>query len=203
VRADVGDEQSVRAMVSECIEVFGSVDILVNNATPVGGPARLEKLGRDQLDAQLAVNYLGSLWAMQAVFPHMKAQRRGRIISMASLNGVNAHRYTTPYNGSKEALRALTRTAAVEWGRYGITCNILCPFASTPPWEMFQKLDPEGARRIVEGNPLRRVGDPEADIGPPAVFLASDEAGYVTGNTIHADAGGHINGVAWEIELPE
>ena len=107
------------------------------------------------------------------------------------------------YNASKEAVRALTRTAAVEWGRYGITCNVICPFAVTPPWEFFVQFDPDGARRIVEGNPLQYVGDPEEDIGPVAVFLASDESHYVTGNTIHADGGGHINGVPWKLELPE
>ena len=140
---------------------------------------------------------------MQAVFPHMKAARWGRMITMCSLNGINAHQYTAMYNGSKEAARALTRTAAVEWGPHGITCNVLCPFAATPPWQGFERLDPDGARRILEGNPMRRIGDSEADIGPVAVFLASDESRYVTGNTIHADGGGHINGVPWKLELPE
>ena len=80
---------------------------------------------------------------------------------------------------------------------------MLCPFAASPPWEGFERFDPEGARRIVEGNPIQRVGNAEADIGPVAIFLASDESRYVTGNTIHADGGGHINGVAWKFELPE
>jgi NAD(P)-dependent dehydrogenase (short-subunit alcohol dehydrogenase family) len=107
------------------------------------------------------------------------------------------------YNGSKEGVRALTRTAAVEWGRYGITANVLCPFAATPSWEGFKRFDPEGARNIEVGNPIPHVGDCESEIGPVAVFLASDDSSYVTGNTIHVDGGGHINGVAWKFELPE
>ena len=72
-----------------------------------------------------------------------------------------------------------------------------------PPWEVFLKFDPEGAEKVVQAMPMRRMGDSEADIGPVAVFLASDESRYVTGNTIHADGGGHVNGVPWSFELPE
>ncbi len=203
LETDVSREESVRETVATSGRESKRVDILVNNATPLGGTARLEHMTQEAMEKHLRVNYLGAFWAMQAVFPHMKAAHWGRIVTMCSLNGINAHQYTAMYNGSKEAARALTRTAAVEWGRHGITCNVLCPFAETPPWQGFQRFDPEGARRMVEGNPLRRIGDSETDIGPVVVFLASDESRYVTGNTIHADGGGHINGVAWKMELPE
>jgi NAD(P)-dependent dehydrogenase (short-subunit alcohol dehydrogenase family) len=203
VETDVSQRESVRAMVDETVAHFGTVDVLVNNATPAGGGARIEHMSDEAMRRHIDVDYLASFWAMQAVFPHMKAAGRGRIITMCSLNGINAHQYTAMYNGAKEAARALTRTAAVEWGRYGITANVICPFATSPAWEGFERFDPAGARQIVAANPLRYVGDPEADVGPVAVFLASDESRYVTGNTIHADGGGHIGGVAWKLELPE
>jgi NAD(P)-dependent dehydrogenase (short-subunit alcohol dehydrogenase family) len=203
VETDVADEASVHSLVQQSVEHFGRVDILVNNATPGGGTARLERMKNEAMSAHLAVNYFGVFWAMQLVFPHMKAVGWGRIITMCSLNGINAHQYTTMYNGSKEALRALTRTAAVEWGAYGITCNVICPAAATPPWETFVHYDPAGAQKVVDAMPMRRMGDAEADIGPVAVFLASDESRYITGNTLHADGGGHINGVPWSFELPE
>jgi len=203
VKTDVADEDSVRAMVDSTVAAFGRVDVLVNNATPTSGMARLERTSNEAMETFLAVNHYGVLWGMQAVFPHMKARSSGRIITMCSLNGINAHRYSSPYNSSKEAARALTRTAAVEWGRYGITCNILCPWAATPAWEGFKRWDPEGSAEIVEATPMRRVGDSELDVGPVAVFLASEDSGYVTGNTIHVDGGGHINGVPWKFELPE
>lgn len=203
VQTDVSNQESVYSMVSACSREFGRADILVNNATPTGGTARLEHMTTEAIDEHLRVNYIGAFWAMQAVFPIMKAAGWGRLITMCSLNGINAHRYTTMYNASKEAAHALARTAAVEWGRYGITSNVLCPFAATPPWEVFEKYDPDSARSIVEGNPIQRIGDSETDIGPVAVFLASEASRYVTGNTIHADGGGHINGVSWKMELPE
>ncbi|MBW2232783.1 MAG: SDR family oxidoreductase [Deltaproteobacteria bacterium] len=203
VQTDVSEQASVRALVDTTVRDFGRVDVLVNNATPSGGTARLEKMDQQAMQDHVGVNYYAVFWAMQAVFPHMKQNGWGRIITMCSLNGINAHQYTAMYNGSKEAARALTRTAAVEWGRYGITANVICPFAATPAWDGFVEFDPEGARSIVEGNPIRYAGDSEKDIGPLAVFLACDESRYVTGNTIHADGGGHIGGVAWKLQLPE
>jgi NAD(P)-dependent dehydrogenase (short-subunit alcohol dehydrogenase family) len=203
LQTDVSREASARAMVETTVAELGGVDVLVNNATPTGGMARLEKMAQSAVEEHIRVNYYGAFWAMQAAFPYLKASGSGRIVNICSLNGVNAHRYTAMYNGSKEALRALTRTAAAEWGRHGITCNVLCPAAVTPPWEAFSRFDPEGAARILDANPMGRMGDAEADIGPLAVFLASEEARYVTGNTIHADGGGHINGVPWSFEPPE
>jgi NAD(P)-dependent dehydrogenase (short-subunit alcohol dehydrogenase family) len=203
VKTDVSQKDSVIAMVARAVESYGRVDILVNNATPTAGSARLEAMTDDAMRDHMDVNYFAAFWAMQSVFPHMKANAWGRIISMCSLNGINAHRYSAMYNGSKEGLRALTRTAAVEWGCHGITANVLCPFAATPAWEGFKKFDPEGARGIELGNPIPHAGDSEFEIGPVAVFLAGEESRYVTGNTIHADGGGHINGVAWKPELPD
>jgi len=202
VQTDVSMEPSVRALVERVAVEFGRIDVLVNNATPAGGGARLERMQTSALEEHVRVNYYGAFWAMQAVFPYMKERGWGRIISMASLNGINAHQHTAMYNAAKEALRALTRTAAVEWARHGITCNVLCPAAVTPPWQAFERFDPAGARALVDLIPMKRMGDSEADIGPVAVFLASDESRYMTGNTIHVDGGGHINGVPWKFELP-
>lgn len=203
IKTDVSQKESVLAMVEQTVSAFGRADILVNNATPTGGTSRLEHMSDEAMRDHMDVNYFASFWGMQACFPHMKANGWGRIITMCSLNGINAHRYSAMYNGSKEGVRALTRTAAVEWGRYGITANVLCPFAETPSWEGFKHFDPEAARSIERGNPIPHIGDCETDIGPVAVFLASEDSRYVTGNTIHVDGGGHINGVAWKMELPE
>jgi NAD(P)-dependent dehydrogenase (short-subunit alcohol dehydrogenase family) len=203
VQTDVSSKDSVATLVEETLRVHGQIDVLVNNATPAGGTSRLELMSDEVMHDYMDVNYYAVFWAMQAVFPHMKARGWGRIITMCSLNGINAHQNTAMYNGSKEAARALTRTAAVEWGRHGITANVLCPFAATPSWDGFTTFDPDGAKSIIQGNPIRRVGDSEQDIGPVAVFLACEDSRFVTGNTIHVDGGGHINGVAWKFELPE
>ena len=205
LETDVADRAQLEARLEEVAQDIGDIGILVNNATPSGDsqPVRLEYTGSDRIEHLSTVNYLAPLWAMQKLLPSMKANGWGRIISMCSLNGVNAHRYTVGYNGAKEALRALTRTAAAEWGGYGITCNIICPAAVTEPWERYVEMAPEEAQKILDMNPMGRLGDSEHDIGPLAVFLASDAARYITGNTIHADGGGHINGVPWFFDLPE
>jgi len=203
VPTDVGKKGDVIRVVDATVQRFGRVDILVNNAWGGGQVCRLEHKTTELMEHALDVGFLGAFWAMQAVFPHMKANAWGRIISMCSLNGVNAHMYTAEYNTAKEALRALTRTAAREWARHNITANVICPAAETAPFRAFRAMAPEMIAEILEQNPMGRMGDPEKDIAPLAAFLASDESRYVTGNTIHADGGGHINGVAWVPELPD
>jgi NAD(P)-dependent dehydrogenase (short-subunit alcohol dehydrogenase family) len=203
VRTDVGVKADVLALVERTAAELGAVDVLVNNAWGGGSVERLERKSDAVMEHAFRVGWMGAFWAMQAAFPHMRRAGWGRIVNLCSLNGVNAHMYTAEYNAAKEALRALTRTAAREWARHGICANVLCPAAHSRPYEAFRRASPENAAKLLAQNPMGRMGDPEADIAPAALFLASDEARYVTGNTLHVDGGGHINGVAWAPELPE
>jgi NAD(P)-dependent dehydrogenase (short-subunit alcohol dehydrogenase family) len=203
VRTDVGVKADVLALVARAVEDFGSADVLVNNAWGGGTVERLEHKSDETLESGLRLGLMSAFWAMQAVFPHMRRGGWGRIVNLCSLNGVNAHMFTAEYNVAKEGLRALTRTAAREWARHGICANVICPAAVSVQYEAFRRASPENAARLLEQNPMGRMGDPEADIAPAALFFASDEARYVTGNTLHVDGGGHINGVAWAPELPE
>jgi NAD(P)-dependent dehydrogenase (short-subunit alcohol dehydrogenase family) len=199
--ADVGNKEQVVEMVATTVERFGRVDILVNNAWArrpgSSGFGPVEKKTDEDLDHAFRIGYMAAFWTMQAVFPYMRDQAWGRIINLASLNGVNAHPYTLDYNSAKEALRALTRTAAREWGKHQICCNIICPGAATEAYKAFAAAQPENAAAITRMNPMGRMGDPELDIGGIAVFLASEDARYLTGNTLFADGGAHINGVNW------
>ncbi len=203
VKTDVANKESVDTMVDSCIDAFGRIDILVNNAWGGGSFSRLEYKTDEDMKTAFSIGALGVFWAMKAVFPHMSKNGGGRIITMCSLNGVNAHMYTAEYNAVKEAARTLTRTAAREWGRYDILANIICPAAVTAPYEAFRAMAPDVADKLLKQNPLGRMGDPEEDIGGLAVFLASEDSRYVTGNTIFADGGSHINGVSWDPELPD
>lgn len=200
---DTASKRSVQAMVDTTIERFGRIDILVNNAWGGGSFSRLEYKTDDDMRHGIDVGVLGVFWAMQAVFPHMRKSGGGRIITLCSLNGINAHMYTAEYNTAKEAARALTRTAAREWARHNILANIICPAAATPAYEMFRAAAPENAAALLKQNPMGRMGDPERDIGGVALFLASEDSRYVTGNTIFADGGSHMNGVSWDPELPD
>ena len=197
LQVDVTDKASVLAMMDQA----GAVDILVNNAWQGSGVSRIENKTDDQFECALRFGVFACQWTMTAALPHMKAQGWGRIVNLASLNGVNAHMGSADYNAAKEALRALTRTAAREWARHGICANIICPAAMAASTRRIMAQQPGMIEQIEQANPMGRMGDPEADIAPVAVFLASEDARYLTGNTLFVDGGGHINGVAWAPDL--
>lgn len=202
-RTDVGVKAEVLDMVATARQRFGTVDILVNNAWAGSGMKRVEHKSDGDFERSLRIGLMAALWSMQAVFPLMRERGQGRIINLASLNGVNAHMGTVDYNAAKEALRALTRSAAREWAPHQICCNVICPAARTEAFDRFVAVSPENASAITAANPMGRMGDPETDIGPVAVFLASDDCRYLTGNTLFVDGGSHINGVAWAPQLPD
>jgi NAD(P)-dependent dehydrogenase (short-subunit alcohol dehydrogenase family) len=201
VGTDVSDRDQVENAVQTALSEFGSIDILVNNAWGGGAIGRVEKKSDEQLAQGIAVGYYGPYWAMRAAFPHMKAKGWGRVVNMCSLNGVNAHIGSLEYNAAKEALRALTRTAAREWAPTGVTVNALCPAAKSQAFFRAIGDYPELEAMADAANPMGRMGDPYDDIAPVAVFLASEGSGYLTGNTLFVDGGSHINGVAWAPEL--
>jgi NAD(P)-dependent dehydrogenase (short-subunit alcohol dehydrogenase family) len=203
VPTDVTDKAQAQGAVAAAVERFGRIDVLVNNAWGGGGIGRIEWKADDDVRRAIDMALMAGFWTMQAAFPHMKQQHGGSIINLCSLNGVNAHMFTVEYNVAKEALRAMTRTAAVEWGRHGIRCNVICPAAETEAYVAFRQAAPEMAAQMLEENPMRRMGDPEHDIGGAALFLASDDSRYVNGNTLFVDGGAHVNGVSWRIPLPD
>ena len=134
----------------------------------------------------------GTLWGMQAVFPHMQAQGWGRIVNVASANGIRGAAGYGPYNASKEAIRALTRTAAREWARYGIVANCYCPASAghhATPGDDEPERQAAFAAMYAE-NPTGRDGDAEDDIAPVVLFLCSDACRYVNGETVMIDGGG-------------
>ena len=201
VRCDVSLRDDVFGAVDFCVERFGSVDILVNNAYRGDGPLRIERKSDERFDDALKMCLYATKWAMERALPHMKAKGWGRVINMASLNGVNAHMGSADYNIAKEAVRAYSHTAAREWAGYGICVNVICPAAVSAAYRRFAEIAPDVAAATAAANPMGRMGDPESDIGPVAVFLASEDARYLTGNTLFVDGGGHINGVPWTPDL--
>ncbi|WP_038170019.1 SDR family NAD(P)-dependent oxidoreductase [Tomitella biformata] len=197
VRTDVADRQQVQDMIATAVEHFGRLDVLVNNAWGGIPYARLEKTPEGSVRAGFEVGAMAAFWGMQAAFPELSKHGTGRVINIASLNGVNAHMYSVAYNMAKEALRTLTRTAAREWAEHQICCNIICPGAKSDAYNRMAAASPENAARMDAANPMGRLGDPLDDIGPVAVFLGGDDCRYLTGNTLFVDGGSHINGVQW------
>jgi len=203
VRTDASDKRAVGAMVEAAVGAFGTVDVLVNNAWGGGTLSRVENKTDADLAHGLGLGFYGPFWAMQAVFPILAAKRRGNVINVCSLNGVNAHMGTLEYNVAKEALRAATRSAAREWAPHGIVLNAICPAAKSASFRSVMADHPELESAADAANPMGRIGDPERDIAPVVAFLASDDARYLTGNTLFVDGGAHINGVPWAPVLPD
>ena len=193
VQTDVGSRDSIFAMVAAVIDRFGRVDGIVNNAQRFRPLIPLEDVQESDMDTLYRTGVLGTLWCMQAVFPHMKAQGWGRIVNVGSANGIRGAWGYAPYNSSKEAIRALTRTAAREWAKFGIVSNAYCPAAAghhETPAEDDPRIDACDA--MYRRHPMQRDGDPEADIAPAVLFLLSDACRWLNGETLMLDGGGYM-----------
>ena len=187
VVCDIQQREEIDAMVARTVEHFGRVDGLINNAQTFRPLAPIAEVSEDDVDVFYRSGVKGSLWAMQAVYPHMKAQGWGRIVNFASSMGITGGTGFAAYNASKEAIRAITRTAAREWASDGIVVNAIAPAAATHKGDAAKQS--EGYRIFIENCPMKRQGDPETDIGPLAWFLCSDACRYLTGHTFMADGG--------------
>lgn len=192
IQADHGLRDSSIAMVARAAKEFGRVDALVANAQSYSPVTGLENVAEKDFDRVLDTGVKGTLWLMQAVYPHMKAQGRGRIVTFGSATGFTGGAGYGAYAASKEGVRSLTRTAANEWGRLGITVNCVCPVSVAhrlPPAEGDTERQAAYAA-MYENHPLGRDGDPETDIAPAVAFLISDASQYLTGQTLTVDGGG-------------
>jgi 3-oxoacyl-[acyl-carrier protein] reductase len=194
---DIGADGSVEAAIARTQAELGPVDILVNNAHNTHFPTmtgNTETIALAQIDDQMRSGPNAALRAMQACFPHMK-EHGGRIINMGSASGTRGMAGFTPYAMSKEAMRALSRCAAREWGKYGITVNVICPSADT---DSVTNAMQHGLERIMKMNhaapgPIARMGDSDKDIAPLVAFLAGPEAGFLTGYTYWVDGGSSLD----------
>jgi NAD(P)-dependent dehydrogenase (short-subunit alcohol dehydrogenase family) len=187
VVCDIQEREQIDAMVARTVEHFGRVDGLINNAQTFRPMAAAAEVSADDFDVFYNSGVKGTLWAMQAVYPHMQRQQWGRIVNFASSMGITGGRGFAAYNASKEAIRALTRTAAREWAVDGIVINAIAPAAADHHGDAGKQS--EGYRQFIENCPMGRQGDPELDIGPIAWFLCSDACRYLTGHTFMADGG--------------
>lgn len=186
--ADARKRADANAAVAAAIERFGRIDILVNNAQSSVPGTMLEQLDDATIALTLESGLLGTLYHMQAALPHMKIQG-GSIINLGSREGIIGGAGFGIYAATKEAIRGLSRSAAREWGRYGIRVNVICPAALSPAAVKFFTDNPGAEAYYNSTTALGRMGDPLADIGPVATFLASEASVYLTGQTLNADGG--------------
>lgn len=182
---DVSKLADVKEMVEQVVDRFGKIDILINNAG-ITRDATLVKMSEEDFEKVIQINLNGVYYCTQAVAPRMIAQGSGKIISTSSVSGVYGNFGQTNYAATKAAIIGMTKTWAKELGRKGINVNAVAPgFTATP---MVEKM-PEKVLQQMEGiTSLQRLGKPE-DIANAYLFLASDEASYITGHVLQVDGG--------------
>ena len=189
VKCDVTVEADVDRCVETAAQRFGGIDLLVNAADDQRLVPFLQITEEDIL-AGVRTGVLGTVRFIQRCVPRMQERSGGAIVNVASGAGLLAMAGMGPYSANKEAIRSLTRTAAVELGPLGIRVNVICPTAWAPSFEVWTKAEPLEYQALLGRTPLGRIGDPVEDVGAGIVFLSSDQSRYVTGTTLMLDGGG-------------
>lgn len=188
VGCDVGILADIETAIAKTVDTFGTIDILVNNAVSAS-IAPLLKQQDDKVMEAFTVGPVACLRFMQRCYPYLKT-RGGSIINLAT---TAAKRWDMSnygvYAAEKEAIRALTRTAATEWGPDNIRANCILPHATSPALKGWMKTYPEESAAFVKTIPMQRIGDCEDDIGQFVALLCSQQSSYVSGQSIAIDGG--------------
>jgi NAD(P)-dependent dehydrogenase (short-subunit alcohol dehydrogenase family) len=190
---DIRSSEQVDQFVAATVDQFGGVDILVNNAMAANVRVPLEDIDDDSIGLALATGPVATLFFMRACFPHLVGND-GRIINLRSGSEIQGLPGYGTYIAAKAAVGGITRLAAREWGRRGITVNAICPFALSEAAKSHFDSRPEDLEAAYASLSIPRSGDPELDIGRAAVFLAGPDAGFITGCTLMVDGGGSFLG---------
>ncbi len=191
VLADVSDRESVEKMIGEAVGLLGGLDILVNNAG-VGTPGKLDDTEYDDWNRMMAVNLTGTFLVSKHAIPHLLASGGGCIINVASAAGLKAVKDRAAYSASKGGVIALTRSIALDYVDQGLRANTICPGTVDTPWVgrmVSEYPDPAATRAaMVARQPMGRLGRPD-EVAQAAVYLASPQAGFVTGTCLVIDGG--------------
>ena len=192
VRCDVGDGDDVDAVVAATVDRHDRLDIMVHNAvSPPGPPRPIQTIDDDTIAAQIATTTTASFHCARAAFPHLAADY-GTLILLTSPAGIEGSGNLPLYGCVKGAQRGLLKSLAREWGPRGVRVNAIAPVAWTPAMDEATAANPTLEARLRGRTPLQRIGDPAADIGPVAVFLASPMSRHMTGQTLAVDGGRYL-----------
>lgn len=184
IAVDVSDTGAVEAAVTQMVDETGRLDTIVNNAGILRDTV-LWKLTDDDWDQVLAIHAGGTFKMTRAAVPHFRAQSRGRIINVSSYTGLHGNIGQANYATAKAGILGFTRTAAKELARFGVTVNAIVPNAET---RMVESIPDAKKAELTAQIPMGRFGAPE-EMADATAFLASDEAGYITGVTLAVDGG--------------
>jgi len=187
MQANLMDRENLPNIIKTVVEKYGKLNVLVNNAH-ASKQVTIEDITQEDLDLSFNTGFYPTFYLMQAALPYLK-ETKGNVINFASGAGINGHETQGSYAAAKEAIRGISRVAANEWGRFGINVNIISPIANSPGVQAWAKAQPEYYEATRSKIPLGRFGDVEEDIGRVAVFLASEDSQYMTGQTFMVDGG--------------
>ena len=188
VSAGSDNEAAVQNVVKQAVDAFGRIDVLINNAQASASGVTLEDHTTEQFDLAIYSGLYAAFYYMKACYPYLK-ETKGSVINFASGAGLFGNFGQCAYAAAKEGIRGLSRVAAAEWGPFGVNVNVVCPLAMTPGLEKWKDEYPKLYAQTIQGIPLGRFADPEKDVGRVCVFLASEDAAYVTGETITLQGG--------------
>jgi 3-oxoacyl-[acyl-carrier protein] reductase len=194
VVTDVSSKDSIESALRAAVETFGGLDVLVNNAFAPTPNVLLEEKTDEMLAQTLNTTVWAAWWAMKAAFPYLKARGGGSIVNFYSIDTEIGAWLHGDYNTAKSAIVGLTRSGASEWGRFNIRVNAIAPTAMGATFHKLAAEKPGFAEMSASMRPLGRCGEPEQDIGPVVLFLASEMSRFVTGETLHVDGGLHLPG---------
>lgn len=187
MQVDLMDRAALPGVVAEAVRRFGRLDTLVNAAQASRQVALIDTTPED-IDLAFGTGFWATFLLMQAAYPHL-VESKGSVINFGSGAGMDGMATQASYGAAKEAIRSMSKVAATEWGPQGVRINVICPFANSPGVEQWKQHFPEAYASQIGKVPLRRIGDCEKDIGAVAVFLASESAAYMTGQTLMVDGG--------------
>ena len=189
MKMDVADPDGIRATIQRALETYGRLDVMFNNAG-LGELARLEDMSLESWNRTLAVTLTGTFLGMKYCLPIMRQQGKGAIVNTASVSGIGGDYGMSAYNAAKAGVINLSRSAAIENAQYNIRVNCVCPGAiNTRAAQLLGGDRADEFRRLQgEAHPLGRMGEPE-EIADTVLFLASDEASFITGQALAVDGG--------------
>lgn len=188
IECDVESREQIDRAIARVIQEFGRIDSVVNNAQSLAYKS-VRRLTEEDMRSMWESGPMGVFRVQQACFEHLR-ESKGCVVNMGSGSSILPRPSMAGYAMAKEAIRILTRVTALEWGRYGIRVNAVCPLAESPGMNFFSGENPGAYEAMVIPEiPLGRLGDPELDIGRAVVFLCSGDSGYMTGTTLMVDGG--------------
>ena len=192
VQADVcagtDNEATVQNVVNQAVDIFGGIQVLVNNAQASASGVPLAEHTTEQFDLALYSGLYATFYYMKACYPYL-AKSKGSVINFASGAGLFGNFGQCSYAAAKEGIRGLSRVAATEWGKDGINVNVICPLAWTAKLEQFQQAYPDAFKANVKMPPMGHYANPETEIGRVCVQLAMPDFKYLSGETLTLEGG--------------